>query len=121
MKQDMSTIGIVKHKVSLGGKASLHWGVGHNKRTTQCGMKGPMKQGVSIIGIVKHKVSLGGKARLYWERGGRTQENYPLWYEGTDKAGRVYYRNSKTRGKFGRISLGLRWLLMYITIPDYCT
>ena len=98
----MSIIGIVKHKVSLGGKANLYWeGVGHNKRTTQCGMKGPMKQDVSIIGIVKHKVSLGGKASLYWE-GGRTQENYPVWYEGTNEAGHVYYWNSKTQGKFGR-------------------
>ena len=35
MKQDVSTIGIVKHEVSLGGKASLHMGgVEHNKRTT---------------------------------------------------------------------------------------
>ena len=25
MKQDVSIIGIVKHKVSLGGKASLYW------------------------------------------------------------------------------------------------
>ena len=83
------------------GKASLTGrGVGH-KRSTQCGMKGQMKQDVSTIGIVKHKVSLGGKASLYWE-GGRTQEKYPVWYEGMDEAGHVYYWNSKTQGKFGR-------------------
>ena len=51
MKQDVSIIGIVKHKVSLGGKASpvLGGGVGH-KRSTQCGMKGQMKLDVSTIG-----------------------------------------------------------------------